>query len=43
VQRFGPNMPLDTRLFSEMFQMLHNYGIAFPPVIGGVFRALVTL
>jgi len=26
VQRCGPNMPLDTRLFSEMFQMLHNYG-----------------
>jgi ubiquinone biosynthesis protein len=42
-QRFGPGMPLGPALFAELFEVLFAFGLAFPPVIGGVFRALVTL
>lgn len=34
---FGPD------LFTDAFQVLRNFGIAFPPEITAVFRALVTL
>jgi ubiquinone biosynthesis protein len=42
-QRFGPGMPLGPALFAELFEVLFAFGLAFQPVIGGVFRALITL
>lgn len=42
-QRLGPGMAPGPELFVDLFALLLDYGLAFPPVIGGVFRALVTL
>jgi ubiquinone biosynthesis protein len=42
-QRLGPGMPLGPALFQELFELVFAFGLAFPPVVGGVFRALVTL
>jgi|GEM_PF-63034 ubiquinone biosynthesis protein len=42
-QRLGPGMDPGPELFVDLFALLLDYGLAFPPVIGGVFRALVTL
>ncbi len=42
-QRLGPEMPVGPELFRDLFALLFEFGLAFPPVIGGVFRALVTL
>jgi len=42
-QHLGPGMVPDTAMFTAMFQLLTGFGITFPPMIGGVFRALVTL
>jgi ubiquinone biosynthesis protein len=33
----------DTAMFTALFTLLTEFGITFPPVIGGVFRAMVTL
>lgn len=43
VQRLGAHMPLDARVFSALFGLVQHYQLAFPPVIAGVFRSLVTL
>jgi ubiquinone biosynthesis protein len=43
VQRLGPGMSPGPALFAELFALFFEYGLAFPPVVGGVFRALVTL
>jgi len=42
-QRLGPGMAPGPEMFVDLFALLLEYGLAFPPVIGGVFRALVTL
>lgn len=42
-QRLGPGMELGAAMFSEMFALLLRFGIAFPPEIGAVFRAVMTL
>ncbi len=42
-QRLGPGMPLEPAVFAELFELVIAFGLAFLPVIGGVFRALVTL
>lgn len=42
-QRLGPGMSAGPELFVDLFQVLLDFGLAFPPVVGGVFRALVTL
>lgn len=42
-QRLGPGMEPGPELFVALFALLFDFGLAFPPVIGGVFRALVTL
>jgi ubiquinone biosynthesis protein len=41
-QRLGPGMEPGPELFVALFALLFDFGLAFPPVIGGVFRALVT-
>jgi ubiquinone biosynthesis protein len=42
-QRLGPGMEPGPELFKDLFTILFNFGLSFQPVIGGVFRALVTL
>ena len=42
-QRLGSGMELGAAMFSEMFALLLQFGIAFPPEIGAVFRAVMTL
>jgi len=42
-QHLGPGMVPDAAMFTALFQLLTGFGITFPPVIGGVFRAMVTL
>jgi ubiquinone biosynthesis protein len=42
-QRLGPGMSPGPELFAELFALIFEYGLAFPPVVGGVFRALITL
>ncbi|HEX8727833.1 MAG TPA: AarF/UbiB family protein, partial [Ktedonobacterales bacterium] len=42
-QRLGPGMEPGPELFVALFALLFDFGLAFPPVIGGVFRSLVTL
>lgn len=42
-QRLGPGMAPGPELFVDLFAVLLDFGLAFPPVVGGVFRALVTL
>jgi ubiquinone biosynthesis protein len=43
VRRFGPGMTVGAELFGDIFQILLDFGIVFPPDISGLFRALVTL
>jgi len=42
-QHLGPGMEPDTSMFTSLFRLLVSFGLVFPPVIGGVFRAMVTL
>ncbi len=42
-QRLGPGMPVGPELFRDLFALFFDFGLAFHPVVGGVFRALVTL
>jgi ubiquinone biosynthesis protein len=42
-QRLGPGMSPGPELFADLFALFIDFGLAFPPVVGGVFRALVTL
>jgi ubiquinone biosynthesis protein len=36
-------MTPDTAMFTALFRLLTGFGITFPPMIGAVFRAMVTL
>jgi ubiquinone biosynthesis protein len=42
-QHLGPGMTPDASMFSTLLRMLLDFGLVFPPVIGGVFRAMMTL
>lgn len=42
-QRLKPGMEVGAALFSELTGLLFQFGIAFPPEIGAVFRAMLTL
>jgi ubiquinone biosynthesis protein len=42
-QRLGPGMSPGPEFLVDLFAVLLDFGLAFPPVVGGVFRALVTL
>jgi ubiquinone biosynthesis protein len=42
-QHLGPGMVPDASMFNSLFRLLVNFGLVFPPVIGGVFRAMMTL
>jgi ubiquinone biosynthesis protein len=42
-QHLGPEMIPDAGMFAALFALLAEFGVTFPPVIGGVFRAMVTL
>ena len=42
-QHLGPGMTPDAALIRDLLAMLGRVGLAFPPVIAGVFRALITL
>lgn len=42
-QRLGSGMELGAAMFSELFTLLLQFDIAFPPEIGAVFRAVMTL
>ena len=43
VQRLGPGMKPDAGMFADLFGLLIDFGLSFPPAIGAVFRALITL
>ncbi len=42
-RRLGTGMPMSTALFADLFQLLLEFGMGFPPEIGAVFRAVATL
>jgi len=42
-QHLGPGVLPDASMFNALFRLLVNFGLVFPPVIGGVFRAMMTL
>jgi ubiquinone biosynthesis protein len=42
-QHLGPGTVADAAMIRDLLAVLANAGAAFPPVIGGVFRALTTL
>lgn len=42
-QHLGPGMVPDASMFNSLFRLLVNFGLVFPPMIGGVFRAMMTL
>jgi ubiquinone biosynthesis protein len=42
-QRLGPGMSPGPEFLVDLFAVLLAFGLAFSPVVGGVFRALVTL
>jgi ubiquinone biosynthesis protein len=42
-QHLGPGMTADAAMIRDLMAVLAQAGAAFPPVIGGVFRALITL
>jgi ubiquinone biosynthesis protein len=42
-RRLGTGMPVSTALFTDLFRLLLEFGMGFPPEIGTVFRAVATL
>ena len=42
-RRLGTGMPMNTALFTDLFQLLLEFGMGFPPEIGAVFRTVATL
>src|SRR5215472_6028498 len=42
-QHLGPGMAPNASMFNSLFRLLVSFGLVFPPMIGGVFRAMVTL
>lgn len=43
VQRLGEGMHPDRELFADLLRLMLAFGLAFPPAVAAVFRALVTL
>lgn len=43
VQRLGEGMRPDPELFTDLLRLMLRFGLAFPPAVAAVFRALVTL
>jgi ubiquinone biosynthesis protein len=42
-QHLGPGTVPDASMFTSLFRLLLSFGLVFPPVIGAVFRAMMTL
>lgn len=42
-QHLGPGMAPDASMFNALLRLLVSFGLVFQPVIGGVFRAMITL
>ncbi len=42
-QSLQPGEPLDASIFINLLQLLQDHNLAFPPEVGAVFRAAVTL
>jgi ubiquinone biosynthesis protein len=42
-RRLGSGMPMSLALFTDLFHLLLEFGMGFPPEIGAVFRAVTTL
>ncbi|WIG57461.1 MAG: Ubiquinone biosynthesis monooxygenase UbiB [Ktedonobacterales bacterium] len=42
-QYLAPGAPLQMEMFPNLLRLLQTFGLAFPPEIGAVFRAAVTL
>ena len=42
-QHLGPGMVPDASMFNSLLRLLVSFGLVFQPVIGGVFRAMMTL
>jgi ubiquinone biosynthesis protein len=42
-QRLGAGMELNAVMFNELFALLLQFGLTFPPEVGAVFRAVVML
>jgi len=42
-QHLGPGMVPNASMFNSLFRLLVSFGLVFPPMIGGVFRAMMTL
>jgi ubiquinone biosynthesis protein len=42
-QRLGPGMQPGAEMFNDLLALLTRFGLAFEPLLAGVFRALVTL
>ncbi|MGN6672497.1 MAG: AarF/ABC1/UbiB kinase family protein, partial [Thermomicrobiales bacterium] len=42
-QRLGTDMELNAVMFNELFALLLQFGLTFPPEVGEVFRAVVML
>lgn len=43
VQRLAEGMTPDAALFADLLRLMLDFGLAFPPSVAAVFRALVTL
>jgi ubiquinone biosynthesis protein len=42
-QHLGPGMAPDASMFNSLFRLLVGFGLVFQPMIGAVFRAMMTL
>ena len=42
-RHLGPGMPADATTFAEMFRLVTRFGVAVPPELAAVFRALATV
>jgi ubiquinone biosynthesis protein len=43
VRHVGPGLPPDVRMFADLVRVVSEHGLAVPPEIAAVFRALATL
>ena len=42
-RHLGPGLPVDVEMFADLFRLISRHGIAVPPELAAVFRALATL
>jgi len=42
-RHFATGVPADVRMFTDLFRIVADYGLAVPPEIAAVFRALATM